>query len=254
MENVRFFEGEENKDKEQRMAFAQQLVAGCDLFINDAFADYRISASTYDVATLIPSQLGSLFQKEITELNKIKKHPEHPFVAILGGAKLSEKLDVLLQILPKADTVLIGGAMAYTLLKAQDISIGKSLFEEDKLDITRQMIAEYGSKLFLPIDHTVVEHFEDPALGGTHAIDTTDQFIPDDTIAVDIGPQTRELYATIIKQAKTIMRNGPMGVTERSDTRIGTEHIGKMIAAQKQSYKLVGGGDSITAINNLGLK
>jgi len=251
LENVRFFPGEEHNNADERKAFAHLLAAGCDKFVNDAFADYRLSASTYDVATILPSHLGPLFQKEVAALDQVKQSPQHPCVIVLWGAKLSEKLDVLMTLLPQADIVLIGGAMAYTFLKAQWYSIGKSLIEEDKLSIASEMLMMYHEKIILPIDHTIIMTFTDP---GDDVIYTSGVEIPDNSIAVDIWPNTRTLYKQHLTNAKTILRNWPMGVTERKATAQGTYDIGRCIAEQKQSYTLVWWGDSITAINTLWLK
>jgi phosphoglycerate kinase len=246
LENVRFFEGEESKIKEARMQFAYSLTSGVDLFVNDAFADYRQSASTYDVATFVPSYIGHVFYREISALSRFR-NPVRPFIAVLGGAKLSEKLDSLNAMLSLADIVVVGGAMAYTLLKAQGGFIGNSLVEEEKLPVAVDIVYKAGDKLVLPIDHMIVEEFKEPVVG-RYAF-TVDSLIPPGKLAVDIGPKTIDLYKNIIGQAKTILTNGPMGVFEWESTSRGTSEVLQAIVGNNSAYKLAGGGDSIAAIN-----
>src|SRR5690606_34597170 len=181
IENTRFFEGEESDKESDRKHFAETLASLGDVFVNDAFADYRIAASTYDIAKLLPSYLGPVFLKEVESLSQLQK-PQRPFVAVLGGAKLSEKLDVLNTLAETADKILIGGAMAYTLLKAKGLDIGKSLFEPDKLDVANEIIRKYSDKIELPLDHMVSKDFNDEAM--YEYTDDTD--IPDDTFAIDV--------------------------------------------------------------------
>src|SRR5690606_1738341 len=171
------------------------------------------------------------------------------FVAVLGGAKLSEKLDVLNTLAETADKILIGGAMAYTLLKAKGLDIGKSLFEPDKLDVANEIIRKYSDKIELPLDHMVSKDFNDEAM--YEYTDDTD--IPDDTFAIDVGWKTIERYIREINKAKTILWNGPMGVFEWDHSSVGTLKIGKAIGDNKDSYNIAGGGDSIAAINKLEL-
>lgn len=248
IENTRFFEGEESDKESDRKHFAETLASLGDVFVNDAFADYRIAASTYDIAKLLPSYLGPVFLKEVESLSQLQK-PQRPFVAVLGGAKLSEKLDVLNTLAETADKILIGGAMAYTLLKAKGLDIGKSLFEPDKLDVANEIIRKYSDKIELPLDHMVSKDFNDEAM--YEYTDDTD--IPDDTFAIDVGWKTIERYIREINKAKTILWNGPMGVFEWDHSSVGTLKIGKAIGDNKDSYNIAGGGDSIAAINKLEL-
>lgn len=250
LENVRFFPGEESKDEQERESFAKMLTTPCDMFINDAFADYRASASTYDVAKYLPSYVGPVFAKEIKELDNLRS-PERPFLAILGWAKLSEKLDSLLALLQTADKVIIGGAMRYTLLKAKGIAIGNSLVENDKLEVAQTILEKYADKILIPADHMIVQTFKDPAIGGFFYTDG--QQISYGFEAIDIGPKGIAECKDLIVNAKTIVRNGPMGVFERPTSAHGTQEIGKAIMHNVSAYKLVGGGDSITAIHKLWL-
>jgi 3-phosphoglycerate kinase len=249
LENIRFFNGEESKNKDERMIFARLLAGLGNTFINDAFADYRESASTYDIATLLPSFLGPVFLKEVEALSKFST-PAAPFVAILGGAKLSEKLDALNSLVKIADKVIIGGAMAYTLMKAKGINIGKSKIEDDKLDIAHEIIENYSQKLCLPVDHMLTKEFSE-----TSKFDySEDNSIPNDSIAIDIGPKTIDEYCKEIVNAKSILWNGPMGVFEWEHSGKGTCIIGNAIVNNTQAYKLAGGGDSIAAINKYRLR
>jgi len=251
VDNIRFFPGEESKDKEERLTFAKKLAGLADIFINDAFADYRESASTYDVANLLPSYLGPVFLREVESILKLNTSPR-PLIAILGGAKLSEKLDALKSLLNFADKVLIGGAMAYTILKANGIDIGKSLVETDKIDVAREILSNYANKIVLPIDHLISSDFNLEA--AKNSIYTQSQEIPNGMIAIDIGKKTIQLYSEEILKAKSIIWNGPVGVFEWDISAYGTEELGKAIQSNVQSYKLAGGGDSIAAINKLKLK
>lgn len=250
LENIRFFKGEESKDKTERMEFAKRLSMLADYFINDAFADYRESASTYDIATLLPSYLGPVFLKEVEALSKFNN--VDILVSVLGGAKLSEKLDALNSLAEISEKVVVGGAMAYTLLKAMGINVGKSLIEEDKLDVAKEVIKKYGDKLVLPVDHVVANEFTEEA--ARSAYNTSDQSIPEDTIAIDIGWRTIKLFEETIVLGNYVLWNGPMGVFEWDKSSKGTLSIGKAIEKNGPAYKLAGGGDSIAAINKLQLK
>lgn len=250
LENVRFFEGEESNEPNERRIFAHQLTAGMDMFINDAFADYRESASTYDVAEILPSYLGPVFAKEISELSTLT-HAQHPFVAILWWAKLSEKLDALLALLAIADKVLVWWAMRYTLLHALGHKVGNCRVEENKLEAARDIVTNYADKLILPLDHMIVHDFADPAVIGYKYTDGQD--IPEGHEAIDIGPQGIAQFSEVIAQAKTIIWNGPVGVFEWDTSAHGTKEIGKAIAANTSAYKIIWWGDSIAAVNALGL-
>lgn len=248
IDNIRFFEGEESKDATSRENFAKELASLGDVFVNDAFADYRESASTFDIAKFSPSFLGPLFLKEVEALSKLN-NPKKPFVAVLGGAKLSEKLDALKSLCEVADKVIVGGAMAYTLMKASGVEIGKSLYEEDKIGLSKEILEKYGEKILLPIDHILSSKFEKES--ASEIWDKKD--IPQDKIAIDIGPKTIELYKSEIAKAFTVLWNGPMGVFEWPQSELGTREIGQSIVNNLSAYKIAGGGDSIAAINKFGL-
>lgn len=249
LENIRYFEGEESKDKNLRLDFAKKLATLGNTYINDAFADYRESASTYDIATLMPSFLGPAFLKEIEALSKFS-NPNN-LVSILGGAKLSEKLDALNALAEVSNKVIVGGAMAYTLLKALDVTVGNSLIENDKLNVAKEIVSKYQDKLVLPVDHLIANQFNQEA--SVVAKNTESANIPDNLIAIDIGSKTIKLFKSVISNADTILWNGPMGVFEWEKSSLGTLEIGKAIASNTKAYKLAGGGDSITAINKLNL-
>lgn len=248
IENIRYFEGEETKDEVIKANFAQQLSALGEIFINDAFADYREAVSTYEIAKLIPSYAGPVFQKEVKAISYFTS-PQKPFVAILGGAKLSEKLDAMLALCQLADQVIVGGAMAYTIMQSMGIRVGKSLVEHDKLDVAAQIVTEFSSKLVLPIDHIVAPELSPETITNV----TGDSNIPDDLLAIDIGPRTQEAFTNVISAAKSILWNGPMGVFEWENGITGTEKIATAIINNNQSYKFAGGGDTIAAINKLKL-
>lgn len=250
VDNIRFFKEEESKDLEIRKAFAKKLAGYADIFINDAFADYRESASTYDIAEFLPSYIGPLFYKEVEALSSFS-NPKKPFIAVLGGAKLSEKLDVLHSLLEVADKVIIGGAMAYTLLRAQGVEIGNSRFEEDKLSIAEEIITKAGDKLMLPIDHVVIDTFKEPAENECSV--TEDVQIPKNTLAVDIGPKTIQLFSKELSNAGSILVNGPMGVFEWDATSTGTKSVLQAIVSNRDAYELGGGGDTIASINKFNI-
>lgn len=251
IENIRFFKEEESKDLNLRMEFAKKLATLADYFINDAFADYRESASTYDIATLLPSFLGPVFLKEVSELSKFSN--PSILVSVLGGAKLSEKLDALNSLAELSEKVVVGGAMAYTLLKAKGVNIGKSLIEEDKLQVAKEILNKFADKIVLPIDHIVASEFSEEASKDSY--NTSSQEIEDGLIGIDIGWRTIELFKEIIPIGNYIIWNGPMGVTEWEKSSKGTLEIGNIIESTGQyAYKIAGGGDSIVAINKLNLK
>jgi phosphoglycerate kinase len=247
VENIRYFAGEESSDKVQRAEFAELLSTLGDIFINDAFADYREAASTYDVAKYLPSYLGPVFIREVKAVSYFTQ-PERPFTAVLGGAKLSEKLDALKALASLADKVLIGGAMAYTLMLAQGVAVGNSKVETDKLDVAKAILDQYRDKIVLPVDHIVVDEFSSSA--ATEVVSAAE--IPAGKIAVDTGPKTQELFKAHISQAKSILWNGPMGVFEWDSADAGTKAVGASIATA-DAYKFAGGGDSIAAINKFKL-
>jgi 3-phosphoglycerate kinase len=248
VDNVRFFVDEDNSDHAKRAAFAQKLSSFADIFVNDAFADYRPSASTYDIAKILPSYLGFKMIEEIESLLKFTK-PTSPSLAVLGGAKLSEKIDILLKLCDRVDRVIIGGAMAYTLLRANGYKIGKSKFEEDKLPVAKEILEKFGEKILLPVDHVVSSEFS----AESNISNTDDQNIDEYMYAIDIGKKSIELFKHEILKARSILWNGPMGVFEWRIGETGTHEITSTIAKNKNAYSLVGGGDSITAINKFGI-
>ncbi len=250
LENIRFFKAEESKVTEDRMSFAKELAELGDVFINDAFADYRESASTYDIASLLPSYLGRKFLEEISALSKFS-NPNKPFVAVLGGAKLSEKLDALKSLAEIADKVLVGGAMAYTLLKADGIDIGSSLIEADKLEVAKDTIDKYCEKIVLPVDHLVSKEFTEES--SKNAVYTDERTITEGRVGIDIGKGTIENFKIEISNASSILWNGPMGVFEWPKCELGTKSIVESVLSNGNAYKLAGGGDSIAALNKFNL-
>ncbi|RMD77179.1 phosphoglycerate kinase [Candidatus Dojkabacteria bacterium] len=248
LENIRFFKGEESNDRKEMIKFAESLAETSDIFVNDAFADYRVSASTYEIAKLLPSYIGRSFMKEIEALSKFYD-PPRPFLCVLGGAKLSEKLEFLTTLAEISDKVLIGGAMAYTLLKAKGINIGKSLYEEDKVSLARELIKKHSQKMLLPVDHVISLEFSH----SSQVTVTKSAEVPNEYFAIDIGPKTLEKYLEEISNAKSILWNGPMGVYEWPQSSTGTSQIGESIVKNKEAFKLAGGGDTIAAINMFSL-
>jgi len=249
LENVRFYKQETDNDPE----FARQLAEGCQVFINDAFGScHRAHASVVGIASYLKEKAaGYLLKKEVDYLSKITHNPDKPYVAILGGAKIEDKIPVLEGLLNKADVLLIGGAMAYTFLKAQGKQVGKSLVEEDKLEVASSILKKAeasGVKLLLPVDHvltTSVDSQKVVAISDTYPL-------PEDLMGVDIGPKTIEEYQNQIKKAKTIFWNGPLGVFEVEAFSRGTVEIAKAVA-ESGALSVVGGGDSIAAIHKAGV-
>ncbi|MBO5220924.1 MAG: phosphoglycerate kinase [Clostridia bacterium] len=251
LENTRFDKREEKNDPE----FAKEMASMAEIYVNDAFgAAHRAHASTAGVADYLPAVCGYLIQKEIGVMGKALADPERPFVAILGGAKVADKLNVIDNLLSKVDTLIIGGGMAYTFLAAQGKTIGTSLLDESKLDYCREMLKkaeEKGVKLLLPIDTVVAASFPDP-IDGEIAVDTVDaEAIPADKMGLDIGPKTRELFADAAKTAKTVVWNGPMGVFENPTLAKGTIAVAQALA-DSDAITIVGGGDSAAACEQLG--
>lgn len=250
LENLRFHPEEEKNDAE----FAKQLASLTDLYVNDAFgAAHRAHASVDAMAHLVPNAAaGLLMEKELEYLGRVLTSPDRPLVAILGGAKVSDKLDVIQNFLGRVDRLIIGGAMAYTFLKARGIAVGRSLVEDDKLDVARDIEAKVnarGRKFGVPLDHVVTEKLEAGATSET--LDVSDTKIGN-RMGVDIGPKTIDLYTGMIKDAKTVVWNGPMGVFEIPDFATGTNAIARAVADVKGTT-IVGGGDSIAAINQAGI-
>ena len=239
---------EETKNVDE---FSKELASLADVFVNDAFGTaHRAHCSTVGVTKYLDTAVcGYLIQKELKFLGEAVNSPVRPFVAILGGAKVSDKIAVINNLLDKVDTLIIGGGMAYTFLKAQGYEIGTSLVEEDRLDYAKEMIekaAEKGVKFLLPVDHRVASEFKD-----VEAVVTDDQNIPAGNMGLDIGPKTEALYADAIKDAKTVIWNGPMGVFEFENFNKGTIAVAKAMA-DSDATTVIGGGDSAAAVNTLG--
>ena len=250
LENVRFHPQEEKNDPQ----FSQQLAKLGDVYVNDAFGTaHREHGSTFGAAQVLagkPRVIGYLIQKELKFLGEAISHPKRPFVAILGGAKVSDKIEVIKQLLGKADTVLIGGAMAYTFFLAQGKSVGKSLVEKDKVELAASLLKEAGGKIKLPVDTVISDKMSDDAQ--TQIVEGN---IPDHLEGFDIGPKTRKLYADEIAKAKTVVWNGPMGVFEKKPFAAGTKDVAQAVAdaTAKGAITIIGGGDSAAAIEQMGL-
>ena len=256
LENLRFYDEEEANDE----AFSQKLAKLADVYVNDAFgAAHRAHASTAGVAKFVKDRgIGLLMERELKYLGDELENPGRPFVVILGGAKVSDKIKVIDRLLDKANTILIGGAMAYTFALAQGKKIGNSLSEPDKVDIAKSALEKAkakGVKFLLPIDTYVVEHFDFKAKtvspGGKYL--KPDEEIPDGWEGVDIGPETVKLFSAEVASAKTILWNGPMGVFEVPECAVGTFAIAKAIAANSGAISIIGGGDSVSAIKKAGV-
>jgi phosphoglycerate kinase len=248
LENVRFHKEETDNDA----GFAKQLGSLADVYVNDAFGSaHRAHASTEGVAHILPAYAGFLIEKEVAFFEPVVRDPAQPFVAIIGGAKVSTKIGVLENLLPKCNTLVIGGGMSYTFLRAQGYEIGKSLFEEQYLDTAKKLLADAenkGVKIVLPVDHVVAGEFDENAEAGT--ID--DMNIPADKLGMDIGPRSISQLGEIISAAKTIVWNGPMGVFEFDRFATGTLEVAKLVA-ECAGTTIVGGGDSVAAVNKFGL-
>ncbi|NBC30295.1 MAG: phosphoglycerate kinase [Spirochaetes bacterium] len=248
LENVRFHKEETDNDA----GFAKQLADLADVYVNDAFGSaHRAHASTEGVAHILPAYAGFLIEKEVAFFEPVVRDPAQPFVAIIGGAKVSTKIGVLENLLPKCNTLVIGGGMSYTFLRAQGHEIGKSLFEEEYLETAKKLLADAenkGVKIVLPVDHVVASEFDENAEAGT--IDGTD--VPAGKIAMDIGPRSIQQLGRIISGAKTIVWNGPMGVFEFDRFATGTLEVAKLVASCAGTT-IVGGGDSVAAVNKFGL-
>ena len=244
LENLRYHAEEEKNDP----AFAQQLARLGDVYVNDAFGTaHRAHASTVGmIAFLKPAAAGLLMEKELEYLEKCTTNPAHPCVGILGGAKVSDKIEVIENLLKFVDRLLIGGAMAYTFLKAQGKPTGKSLVEEDKIDLAKTLLEKSGDKLMLPVDHVVAAEFAE------NAPNEVVEEIPEGKMGLDIGPKTREAFAAVLKSAKTIIWNGPMGVFEKKPFDAGTVAVGKAVA-ESGALSVVGGGDSEMAVKSAGV-
>ena len=251
LENVRFNAGETSKDQAEREAFAKELAALADAFVSDGFGVvHRKQASVYDVAKLLPAAAGSLVEKEVASLRKVTDEPARPFVVILGGSKVSDKLGVIDNLLGKADRLLIGGGMSYTFQKALGHEVGKSLLEDDQVETVKGYLKraeESGVEIVLPVDNVVSENFGPD--GPADVVPSNE--IPAEMEGLDIGPKTRELFASKLGDAGTVFWNGPMGVFEFELYADGTKAIAEALA-ECPGYTVVGGGDSASAIRNLG--
>ena len=260
LQNTRFRGKEETKPQDAGEKFAEELAALADDYVCDAFGSaHRAHASVAVVTKYISAKggvnaVGYLMQKEIDFLGNAVENPVRPFVAILGGAKVADKLNVINNLLEKCDTLIIGGGMAFTFLKAQGYEIGKSLVDDEKLDYCKEMIAKaekLGKKLLLPIDTTIAASFPDPIDGPIEVSVVDANAIPADMEGLDIGPKTAELYADAVKSAKTVVWNGPMGVFENPTLAKGTIAVAKALA-ETDATTIIGGGDSAAAVNQLG--
>ena len=252
LENTRY-RAEETKNGE---AFSKELALLCDVFVNDAFGTaHRAHCSNVGVTKYVDTAVvGYLMQKEIDFLGNAVNNPVRPFVAILGGAKVADKLNVINNLLEKCDTLIIGGGMAYTFIKAQGGKVGISLVDDSKLDYCLDMMKkaeELGKKLLLPIDTVAADGFPNPIDAEIETMIVPTNAIPDDKEGLDIGPKTRELFADAVKNAKTVVWNGPMGVSENPCLAAGTIAVAKALA-DTDATTIIGGGDSAAAVNNLG--
>jgi len=249
LENLRFHAEEEANDP----GFARQLAALADVYVNDAFGTaHRAHASTEGVTRCVgQSAAGLLMQKELEYLGHVIESPERPFVVILGGAKVSDKIEVIDNLLKKADTILIGGAMAYTFLKSEGLAVGRSLVEDEKLDVARQVEKDAAARnvaLLLPSDHVCIDRADETRAPRTMAISDTGS----DDAGLDIGPDTVAAYSKVIGTARTILWNGPMGMFERKPFDAGTVAVARAVA-ESDATSVVGGGDSVAAIGQAGL-
>jgi phosphoglycerate kinase len=249
LENVRFYEGETKNDPE----LAKEFAALADVYVNDAFgAAHRAHASTEGIAKHIPAVAGLLMEKELEVLGKALSNPERPFTAIIGGAKVKDKIGVIDHLLDKVDNLIIGGGLAYTFVKAQGHEVGKSLLEEDKIDLAKQFMKkaeEKGVKFYMPIDAVVADDFSNDANSKNVDIDS----IPADWEALDIGPKTSELFKDVIQSSKLVVWNGPMGVFELESFANGTKAVAEALADATDTYSVIGGGDSAAAVEKFGL-
>jgi phosphoglycerate kinase len=251
LENLRFHAGEEANDP----IFAAQLASLCEIYVNDAFGSaHRAHASTEGITHFVKKSVaGLLMEKELKYLGKALEEPAKPFVAILGGAKVSDKIEVIDHLLSKVDALLIGGGMAYTFLKAKGQDTGKSLLEADKIDVAKHALAKAeakGVRFLLPIDHVLADKF---AADAKTQIFSGDGPFPAEWMALDIGPKTVELFSKEIADASTIVWNGPMGVFEMPAFAVGTNKIAKAVAANQDAVSIVGGGDSVSAVKKAGV-
>ena len=249
LENLRFNEGETAKDDAVRVGFASQLAAFADYYVDDAFgAVHRKHASVYDVPALLPHYAGGLVLKEVEVLRRVSDNPEQPYVVVLGGSKVSDKLAVIQALLPKVDKLLVGGGMCFTFLKAQGHEVGKSLLEDDMVETCRELLAQAAGRIVLPVDIVAATSFD--AAAEHDVVAASD--IPDDRLGLDIGPESVALFADAVSGAKTVFWNGPMGVFELAPFAAGTRGVAEAIT-KIDGFSVVGGGDSAAAVRTLGL-
>lgn len=249
LENLRF----DKREKKNDPAFCEELASLGEAYVNDAFGTaHRAHASTAGVAALLPAYAGYLMQREVSTLTGMLDAPKRPFVAILGGSKVSDKIKVIDALMDKADTLIIGGGMCFTFLLAQGKSVGTSLKEEDWVERAGQMIEharERGVNLLLPVDVVAADRFAEDAATKTVGVDA----IPEDMMGLDIGPETARLYAEAIADAQSVFWNGPMGVFEMDAFAAGTKAVAEAVAANEQADTIIGGGDSVAAVNKFDL-
>jgi len=249
LENVRFYPGEEKNDSELAKAFSELA----DIYVNDAFgAAHRAHASTEGIAHYLPAVSGFLMDKELDTIGKALSNPERPFTAIIGGAKVKDKIGVIDNLLDIVDNLIIGGGLAYTFIKAQGHEVGQSLLEEDKIDLAKSFIEkakEKGVNFYMPIDAVIADKFAEDANSKTVSIEE----IPADWQALDIGPKTAELYSDVIQKSKLVIWNGPMGVFEFDQFANGTKAVAESLAKAKDTYSIIGGGDSAAAVEKFNL-
>ncbi|MEU7804715.1 phosphoglycerate kinase [Micromonospora arborensis] len=249
LENLRFNAGETSKDEAERGAFADQLAAFGDAYVDDAFgAVHRKHASVYDVPARLPHVAGRLVLREVEVLSKLTGDPERPYVVVLGGSKVSDKLAVIEALLPTVDRLLIGGGMCFTFLKAQGLEVGTSLLEKDMVETCRNLLERSNGKILLPVDVVVADAFAPDAAHDTVRVDG----IPSHRLGLDVGPETVAGFSAALSPAKTIFWNGPMGVFEMPAFAAGTRGIAEAIT-KADAFSVVGGGDSAAAVRALGL-
>jgi phosphoglycerate kinase len=249
LENVRFEPAETSKDDEARGALADRLASLADLYVDDAFgAVHRRHASVYDVATRLPHAAGRLVARELEVLTRLTQEPERPYVVVLGGSKVSDKLAVIEALLPKVDRLLVGGGMCFTFLAAQGHGVGGSLLEADQVDTCRRLLAEAGDRIVLPVDVVCAEALVADAQVTVTPVDA----IPESLKGLDVGPHTVELFSKALDGARTVFWNGPMGVFELAPFTAGTRGVAQAVAAV-DGLSVVGGGDSAAAVRQLGL-
>jgi phosphoglycerate kinase len=249
LENLRFNAGETSKDEAERAEFAGLLAAYADAYVDDAFgAVHRKHASVYDVAGLLPHYAGGLVATELDVLTRLTEDPARPYVVVLGGSKVSDKLAVIQALLPTTDKLLIGGGMCFTFLKAQGHEVGRSLLEDDMVDTCKELLAQAAGKIVLPVDIVVATEISDDAEATVVAADA----IPSDQLGLDIGPETVAAFADALSGAATVFWNGPMGVFEKKPFAAGTRGVAEAIT-KVDGFTVVGGGDSAAAVRQLGL-